>query len=225
MNRGLKMTKNAAITVVAGSRPIVVYRTRDMGVVGLAGGALTPSSHTRRIFMQESTEVKILAGGPRAAVISILTLGLLGIFLRFASSNFNPQNEIPEIMFRIILLAPFAWLLLKPSKIAYQGVLAVFGVNLLISLIITIQAPTPIIIVPLIMQTVLGIYLFSSYAQAFSTKSKNTVKRIYAQAREAESKKQYLEAKNLYAQVVTEYPGTLEAELAAECLQHLPPTV
>jgi hypothetical protein len=173
--------------------------------------------------MNQTTEIKPVAKGVRVTLIIIFVLSLLSILLRFASPNFNALNEIPSIIFRLLFLSPVVWLLLKPSKIAYQAVLAVITISFLMNIYVVVMEPSAFVVAPFIIQFILAGYLYTAYKNAISTVSNTSAKRIYAMARDADFKKDYLDARRLYNEVLTVAPGTLEAELSVEALKFLPP--
>lgn len=172
--------------------------------------------------MQFVAERKELPTGVRVISIIVIVLTLLGILLRLVSSSFSPLHEIPEILFQLLLIAPFAWLLRKRSKISYQVVLAVIVLNLAFSIINVVRYPGLMTAYPLVMQSILGLYLFNAYSRTFNPGSKSSARHLFDRARSAEIKKNYAEAQSLYRQILATCPGTLEAELSAEALQYLP---
>jgi len=173
--------------------------------------------------MNQKTESKPLAQGVRVTLIIILVLTLLGLLLRFASPNFNALNEIPGIIVRLLFLSPIVWLLLKPSKVAYQAVLAVITISFLMNIYTVVMEPSAFVFAPFIIQFILAAYLYTSYKNAFNPVSNTSAKRIYTMARDADFKKDYSDARRLYNEVITIAPGTLEAELSTEALKFLPP--
>ena len=181
------------------------------------------NAHKIRMHMNQNAESKPLAQGVRVTLIIILVLTLLGLLLRFASPNFNVLNEIPSIIMRLLFLSPIVWLLLRPSKIAYQAVLAIITISFLMNIYAVITEPSAFVFAPFIIQFILAAYLYTSYKNAFNPVSNTSAKRIYAMARDADFKKDYSDARRLYNEVVTTAPGTLEAELSTEALKFLPP--
>ena len=85
-----------------------------------------------------------------------------------------------------------------------------------------VMEPSAFVVAPFIIQFILAGYLYTAYKNAFSTVSNTSAKRIYAMARDADFKKDYLDARRLYNEVLTVAPGTLEAELSVEALKFLP---